>query len=252
MKNLLNFLLLLLLVFCGGAQVVAANDSEKSSCSLQARVFDADGKEFQDQTPGIRVSCFLWQKTTDDESLQETNWKQIGEFYLADPGWTSGWPVKQNVPPGEYRFSFAIHKIYTTWEGPPGTAQSSSGSHHGRVTSVDGYGLPKRIYGWGLSDVITIAAGDTEKKVDLHPDTGPKVRLRTSFFPDPATVPAKDSTPEAEREVLPQRYREASKITMFFRDENLPTDRYFHSSSYGIPWYVDFDQMKPGRYYVHF
>ncbi|MDR1140330.1 MAG: hypothetical protein LBL62_01470, partial [Planctomycetaceae bacterium] len=193
-----------------------------------------------------------------------SSWQGIGKFYLRAPNWTMEWPVKKNVSPGEYRFSFIIYKIFTKWEGPPGTSEiSSSKSSDGRVIHVDGYASPKRIYGWGLGDVITVVAGDSEKTVNLHSDTGPKVRLRTTFFPNPATIAAKDSVTdsakdskpesESEKETLPQRYQEARNITMrVFREENFSTDRYLESNSYGIPWYVDFDHMKPGRYYVHF
>ncbi|MCL2711488.1 MAG: hypothetical protein FWE95_11470 [Planctomycetaceae bacterium] len=68
MDNLLKayhfYLLFLLFVSCGIAtQAFVANDVEKPSCSLQARVFDADGKEFQDdRSAEIQVFVFLWQK----------------------------------------------------------------------------------------------------------------------------------------------------------------------------------------------
>ncbi len=255
--------LLLHVAFFAVVTKTFAVETEPSPCSLQARVFDADGNEYNDRTPGIEIYVFLWQKIGDGDYVRGTNgnpvvhspdgssWKRIGASYLRDPGWTSEWPVKHDVSPGEYRFSFIVHKIFTTWEGPPGTRESGSGANHGRVTDVNGYGAPKRIFGWGLSDVILVEPGESEKVMNLRPDAGPKVRIRTTFFPDPAAVSATIS--QEEKEVLPQRYREASEITMrIFRDDNFSTDRYLESGSYGIPWYVDFDRMKPGRYFVHF
>ncbi|MCL2349469.1 MAG: carboxypeptidase-like regulatory domain-containing protein [Planctomycetaceae bacterium] len=249
------------------ANTSATTDSDQPLCLLQARVFDADGKEFQSPAAGTQVYVFLWKKIGDKESQGESvrgttrnpvvhspdgsSWRRIGEFYLRDPNWSLNWPVKKKVSPGEYRFSLTVHKIFTKWEGPPGTSEASSSAYYGRVINVDGYAAPKRIYGWGLGDVFTVGNGDTEKMVELRPDNGPKVRLRTTFFPDPATVSAKNA--ETEKEVLPQCYREAAGITMkIFREDNFPTDLSFESNQYGIPWFVDFDRMKPGRYYVHF
>ena len=260
MKNLLNYVSLLLLVSCGDlTQVFAANDSEKSSCLLQARVFDADGKEFQDPSAETQVFVFLWQKIADGTVVQGTDgkpilrssdgssWQRIGEFYLRHPSWGSEWPVKTNVLPGKYRFSFTISKEFMHSNNDP-------------LPSVGGYTGVKHIHGWGLSDIVTVTAEDLTKTLELRPDVGPKVRLRTTFFPDPATVAMTDSIAEDEIEVMDKYFQEADKITMrIFRDENFPTDAFHDSEGYGvqhidrgIPWYADFDQMKPGCYYVHF
>lgn len=241
-------------------KTLSAADAEKPTCSLQARVFDAEGHEFLDRAAGVQVFAFLWQKIDAEERVQGTDWqpvvhcpdgsswRRIGMFFLRDPGWTSEWPVKMDVSPGEYRFSFTVHKIFTKWEGPPGTSETTSGASHDRVTDVDGYASPKRICGWGLGDAITISADDKEKTVDLHPDDGPKVRLRTTFLPPPEST-----ADDLETKNGLQGFRESSSITMrIFREENFSPDLFFESNPFGIPWYVDFDRMKPGRYSVHF
>jgi len=262
LKTYRFYVLFLLFVSCGIAtQAFAANDVEKPSCSLQARVFDADGKEFQDdRSAEIQVFVFLWQKIANGDgtnvqriwqpiihSSDGSSWQRIGEFYLRGPTWSSEWPVKKDVPPGEYRFSWTIGKKSSNW-------------NMDLLPSVGGYAGPKQIHGWGLSDIVTVTAEDSEKTLELRPDAGPKVRLRTTFFSDPATVATTDTISEDENEVLSERFEEAIKITMrIFRDETFPSDAFHESQGYGvrhidigIPWYVDFDQMKPGRYYVHF
>jgi len=231
-------LLAVLLLFA--AVAVAETDSEKPLCTLLVRAFDADGKQFQFTTqfnqarPEFHVVVFLWQKIVDSEFVQVTKrqepivrspdgstWQRVAVAHLGIPGWQPQWGLYKKVEPGEYRLSFTIR---------------NNSPNDGK-----GCAEPERIRGWGLSDVIVVAPGEESKTVDIHPDTGPKVRIRTAFFPDPAA----DTKPDDDNE-------EARNMEIrIFREENFVTDR-LEMGQYGIPRYVDFDQMKPSKYHVLF
>jgi hypothetical protein len=209
---------------------------------LTVKILDADGRAFKDQKDKTEFIAQLWQKVDNDSAVQGTYnhpvvhspdgsvWRQInlcGFYFQYYP--TPDWIVKQDVAVGEYRVTFTVReRLYRQ-----------------NISDVI------KVIAWGISDTIVIGDSKAGKELELRADAGSKVRIRTTFFPDPNEEPKKDDKNPTTSDT---KIKEANAIKMrIFREENFPTDqRLYYYWGEGMPSFVDFEQMKPGKYQVHF
>ncbi|MDR1291701.1 MAG: carboxypeptidase-like regulatory domain-containing protein, partial [Planctomycetaceae bacterium] len=209
---------------------------------LTVKILDSDGRAFKDKNSYINFTAQLWQKVDNNSAVEGTYshpvvhspdgsvWRQINLFgFYNQQSSIPDWIAKHDVAVGEYRVTFTVSE---------------------RLERQNISDAVKVIY-WGMSDPIVIDDSKAGKEVEVRADAGSKVRIRTTFFPDPNEEPKKDDKNSTTSDT---KINEANEIQMrIFREENFSTDRRLsHYFGEGIPSFVDFEQMKPGRYKVHF